>query len=100
VVVPAGDAAALAAEMRALAGDDARREQMREAARARVGGMGPETYAADFEAFVQGLLAQPARRTAAALAARVAGAALLRAGVRTMPGPAAYVAGAAARASG
>lgn len=58
-VVPPADAAALAARMQALAGDPALRERMGTAATRRGADRGPDDWAADFEAAVEAILAEP-----------------------------------------
>lgn len=91
LVVPAGDVPALTGALRTLVGDDDLRRSMAARAPAHVHGMGPETYAADFERFVDGVLAAAPRRTATAVAVRAVGRLLARSGA-AMGDPAPYAA--------
>ena len=73
-VVPVGDAAALAARMSELAADPALRARLGERAAELGAEFTPERYAADFETFVNELMAKPRRRS------------IVRAVARALPG--------------
>ena len=75
-IVPPRDPGALELRMRELAGDETRRLQMGKRAAELASARDHDRYAEDFETFVTTMLALPARRTTAALAARAAGRAV------------------------
>jgi glycosyltransferase involved in cell wall biosynthesis len=87
-VVPARDAAALADRMLRLATDPALRSRLAAETCRLVADQVHDRWAADFESFVDRLLALPPRRTPVALVARGIGRGILAAGLRTA-GPAA-----------
>ncbi len=90
LVVPAGDVPALTEALRTLVDDGDLRRSMAARAPAHVQGMGADSYAADFDRFVAGVLAAPRRRTPAAAAVRALGRVV--AGRRASRGdPAPYV---------
>ena len=97
-IVPPGDAAALEQRMRMLAGSEGRRlafgRRAAELARER----DHERYASDFEAFVEGALARPARTGAVAAAARIIGAVIVACSGRQQCAP--LLAGAASIVAG
>jgi glycosyltransferase involved in cell wall biosynthesis len=90
LVVPAGDVPALTDALRTLVDDGDLRRSMSAQAPAHVQGMGADSYAADFDHFVDGVLAAPRRRTPAAAALRAVGRLVARRGA-AMGDPAPYV---------
>jgi hypothetical protein len=77
-VVPPFDPGALADRMRVLAADPAQRASMRQAGVRVAARFSMDRYADDFDVFVSGVLALPARSSPASMTARAAGAALVR----------------------
>jgi glycosyltransferase involved in cell wall biosynthesis len=90
-VVPPADAAALAERMRQIAVDPALRERLASATSSLVATRTHEYWARDFEAFVDGLLSAPPRRTLASFAMRMMGWGALALGTLGDGSPAPYV---------
>jgi glycosyltransferase involved in cell wall biosynthesis len=86
-VVPPADPDALSQRMRALADDCSRRLRMGKRAAELASSRGHTRYAEDFEAFIAGTLARPARTTWAAAGARTVGALLSRTARGHSPAP-------------
>jgi glycosyltransferase involved in cell wall biosynthesis len=77
-VVPPFDPETLADRMRTLAGDAALRSGMGRSAMQVAEGYAMDRYADDFDRFISGVLAMPARRNPCSLAAHALGAVLVR----------------------